>query len=458
MVRLIFVFLVFVITAKAQTDAESLWSLICSKAGVSKKLHFVEDKKQPVGGYTIKADTVFHNSDNNNQGAVYAVSRIAEELYDAVMIRPEPDGIILQKKSGWKDLYITYVPKYVRLNFTNNRPDPNTRLWLWWHHIPTYPTSDGRFWHVSWFRGLALKYPEIAPHEGQITESTKCDITHPRLPEIIYKEWQARGSPNYCSLFELDGTRFWWLLRLNPAPVYLNDGEKDRYYTALLSNIHPSFTSGQRFTLNGIRYTLTDNLAWALAIYPKNNKYARAERSRYNLTSYYLRFYKAVQAYFDSQGANHVRFNILAYSAYRCLPDHEQVDLTRFDVYYTSPTARSWTNEEMLQDAAEAKKWKRTGANLIWRPNHLFKPENRLIYPLISEYLKNVEFDGFQLAPYYRPVWPLGSGIDYYATFCTLLGRDYVDYFKYVPYSYFDYHKKMLQGQNENSVDEEDDL
>jgi hypothetical protein len=55
--------------------------------------------------------------------------------------------------------------------------------------------------------------------------------------------------------------------------------------------------------------------------------------------------------------------------------------------------------KSMLEDAAEAVKWKATGAKLIWRPNNLFGGKKD-IAPLIIRWLEIVQPDGLQIPPF----------------------------------------------------------
>ncbi len=328
--------------------AINLWNIIKQKAGVTVDLQFLADNSLPAGAYCVKGTTVTHNSTTANPGAVYAVARIAEELFDAIMIRPDAEGIIIQRFGSWRDLNISYTPTLERNNYVNVNASGWDRTWMHWHHVPT-EGSGGSDFHKSWFLGLAQKYPQLAP-AGNVVENTKPDITHPDFPAIIYSEWERRGRPDVCSLFEIDGTQFWWLIKHCPPPAYLNPGEINRYAVALGSNI-PRPGDGKKQNVNGVAYTLTDNLTWAQVNMPRNNRYSQQDQDRFNLTGYYLKMYKDVERYFDKQGAKHVRFNVLGYSAYRCMPDNVYIDLSRFNVYYTSPLASAWSLEEMLIDS-----------------------------------------------------------------------------------------------------------
>jgi hypothetical protein len=147
------------------------------------------------------------------------------------------------------------------------------------------------------------------------------------------------------------------------------------------------------------------------------------------------------------------------------LPEGEW-DLKRFNVFYTSPTARAWNEEEMLQDAEEFVKWKTAFVSgtseedkvkVMWRPNHYFRFENRLIHPLVSTYLQITKPDGLQLAPYYRPDWPLGNGIDYFAAFRAMQGKNYLrPYLDNAPEGYQEWFDQMSNASAELGKDEDD--
>lgn len=443
----------------SQNEAKNLWRIIEDKAKIKKNINFVE-QENVAGSYKIIKDTIYYTDESNNLGSVYAIARLAEELFDAIMIKPGIDGIIIQKNEGWKDIEVSYIPLYIRNNWVNRPTNPDNRTWLYWHHIPNKGSLDSTFWHKSWFEGMCLRYPQLAPKDGRvINEQTKPDITHIDFPKIIYEEWIARGRPDYCNLFELDGTDFWWMNKYYIPPSNLNIGEQERYQMCINQSIKPNVQVGfwVRARLDGKRYQLTDNFFTTLNAIPNQNKYPKSASYRNNYTAFYLTSFIKIKDYFDKQGDTHVNFNILAYSGYRCLPEGD-FDLKRFYVYYTSPTANAWNWEEMIIDSKEFIKWKKTGAKVIWRPNFILRPQDRLIYNLTTTYIKLTQPDGFQIPPYTSPTWPLGHGIDYYAVMRTMQGKSFQDYFKYVPEGWMQWHNNMVIKEGIKFDKEEDDI
>lgn len=436
--------------------AQDLWNIICRKAGVTIPLVFIQDNSLAVGCYNVDGFTIRHNSTTQNAAAVMAVAAIAERLFDAIMIHPSEDGIIVRiKEPDSRHLQINYTPKLVRNNYVNLSASGWDRTWFHWHHIPTIG-SGGAAFHQSWLQNLFVKYPQLLPAGQTINRLTKSDIHHPDLPAIIYSEWEQRGKPDVVNLFEVDGTQFWWAAIHIPPPEYLNLGEKEQYIKSLGQGIHPILKVGITIRASdGKRYPITENFFLALTKIPRQNKYARQPNWRYNYTAFYLRAWLKVKEYFESKGATNLTYNILAYSNYRCIPEGDW-DLRGFHVYYTSQTARAWNEEEMLQDTVEFLKWKKYGAKVIWRPNNLLRFENRLIHPIISTFLDIVKPDGIQVPPYNRPEWPLGNGIDYYAMFRTMAGKKYFNYFDHVSPQYMEWHDRMINGSTGEHEDEDD--
>jgi hypothetical protein len=457
-VVLILALLTIVANVFAQQEAQNLWKVIETKSGVKKPLTFISTTDVP-GSYRIQGDTIYYSDERNNPGSVFAVARLAEEIYDAIMIRPGSDGIIIQKNEGWKRIEAEYTPLYVRNNWVNRPTNPDNRTWLYWHHIPNKGSLDSTFWHLSWFEGMCLRYPQLAPKDGRIiTEQTKPDITHPDFPKIIYDEWVARGRPAFCNLFELDGTGFWWMNQYYLPPANLNLGERETFVKAVNQGTKPLLAIGSSVRASdGKRYPITANLFTALNAIPNQNKYPKAPNFRHNYNAFYLDVFIKIREYFDKQGDDHVIFNILAYSSYRCLP-HGDYDLRRFHVYYTSQTAQAWDWDEMIMDAKEFVKWKSTAAKVIWRPNFILRPQDRLIYSLVTTYIQLTQPDGFQIPPYTSPSWPLGHGIDYYAIMRTMQGKPYSDYFKYVPDGWMLWHNSMILKGAAKPDKEEDDI
>jgi hypothetical protein len=439
-------------------EANELWALICRKAGVNIPLTFTVDNSLPVGAYCVKGATITHNSTTANNAAVMAVAAIAETLFGAVMIHPGEDGIKIEKPFFEIDeLAINYTPTLVRNNYVNLSASGWDRTWFHWHHIPT-EGSGGAAFHQSWFQDMLTDYPHLFDNTRPWTKSSKPDITHPDFPKAVFEQFIKRGAPKVVNLFEVDGTDFHWVNNYYRAPEFLNVGEKERYQMCINQSIKPNVPVGfaVRARADGLRYQLTDKFFTALQSIPNQSKYPRQPNYRCQYTGFYLDSFIKVRNYFDAKGYTDVIYNILAYSAYRTLPPGDW-DLTRFHVYYTSQNANTWTFEEMLIDSIEARKWKTTGAKLIWRPNFILRLNpDRLSHHIISAYLRRVRFDGVQLPPYKRPEWPFGNGIDIYAAFRTMQGKEYIDYLNYVPDGYMDWHNSRITdvtaGKDEDDI------
>jgi hypothetical protein len=311
-------------------EAQSLWQIICRKAGVTIPLTFIADNSLPTGAYCVKGATITHNSTSANNAAVMAVSAISEALFGATMDAPNEDAIQINKPFfDIDELVINYTPKLIRNNYVNIGASGWYRTWMHWHHVPT-EGSGGSDFHRSWFLDLNAKYPQLGP------VGEKPDILHPDFPMAICSEYLARAAANLankdvCSLFEIDGGRYWWVLPHNPTPDYLNPFERERYMVSLSTGIRGFLRVGSSGrAADGVRYPVTDGFNLSRELLPINSRLTDESTPRYNYTAYYLTMYKRVQEYFDSLGLTNVTFNVLAYHAYRCFPDnYPDIDLSR---------------------------------------------------------------------------------------------------------------------------------
>jgi hypothetical protein len=433
--------------------ARSLWDIIQSKTGLKKDLLFIQDHTLPVGAYRIKGDEIRYNDDRGHAGSVYAVSRLSNELFQAIMTAPSTQEIYVEK-GEWRDLNIEYTPPYVVCNFTNLPISGDERTWLWWHHIPNYGTGGATF-NRSWFLNLCVKYPQLGQPGVTPHAKMKPNIFHPEFPSIIYQEWVERGRPDVCSLFEIDGNGYWWAHEIvAPPPNDLNPWELNRYRTATSQGLardpvrrNPDGSWAEWGRVDGIRYPLTDKFDNALSVFERN----RAGSSRYNYTKYYIPMYKAVEKYFEEQGAGHVRFNILAYHCYRELTrDSIGTDLSKFNVYYTSVAPTEWTQERMMLDRTETRRWWTTKCKLIWRPNLWFRDR---FYPFLNfqkhtAYVRLMEFDGIWITGYTPAAIPLVQGINYYTMFRQLQGvrfqQSVQEYLKGKPTHFVQFYRQAL--------------
>jgi hypothetical protein len=418
----------------SQSEAKYLWKIIEQKSGVQKELTFVPFDAEP-GSYNISGSTIYYSDASNNPGSVYAVAALSGALHVAVMTKPDISGIHLLKPGKWQDLSLSYTPKYVVNNYVNIPNSGWERTWMWWHHIPTLGTGGANF-NRSWWLGMCLKYPQLAPPTGPIGFNTKPNILHKDFPKIVYDEWVLRGKPEYCSLFEIDGSGFWWATDLFPIPKELNETDKQAFRGCIsIGRINYWYNRQSPYFKANIR-------KWLPVV----------DSIRVNLNDFYVQAYKNIEAYFNEQGATSVRFNILGYSAYR-VPSATVMatDLSRFDLYYTSPLPATWTQSEMMKDRQVWNHWKATGARMIWRPNLWFTDR---FYPHLNfqkhcAFVRLVQPDGLLITGYTPAAIPLIQGLNYYTMFRQSQGVNFQqsvqEYLATMPDYYGDYYRQAMK-------------
>jgi hypothetical protein len=424
-------------------EAKRVIGVIKNNCGVdlNEYIDIQKDTTLPFPSYKIQGSQVAYNGDKFNNTALYAVSRISEDLFSATMIFPSDDSIVCKKmldteqiknvlgayKKEWK-------PDYYIMDFFNVPGSKNEQTWFQWHHL--YSGKGNRlYWASDTFRGIAKEHPQVAPFSYRnqlvIDEDTKFDVTHPDVPKIIYDKWVAGngGTNTLVNLFELDGVRYDQLVPKFPMPEGLNPHEQDTFQNTILNaSITRPVGNGGRYKGSeyspvggaGVTtYTLTqefiDNLRTWLPFYGR----------RVVLTPFYLESYKNTEKYFQQQGVTNVRYMIYAYSAYYYMPPGTNVDLSNFDVFYTSPGSSAWTRQGMEADLENWKRWEATGANMIWRPNLWFKDglDPHLNFALHNEFVARAKPDGYYITGYTPGAVPGVQGVNFYTMFRTLQGR-----------------------------------
>jgi hypothetical protein len=429
-------------------EAKRVIGVIKKNCGVdlNEYIDIQKDITLPFPSYKIQGSQVAYNGDKFNNTALYAVSRISEDLFDATMIYPADDAILCKKtldadqiknvlgayKKEWK-------PDYYIMNFFNVPGSKNEQAWFGWHHLPTGGPGENRqlYNQSDTFKGVAKEHPQVAPFSYRgttITEESKFDVTHPDVPKIIYDRWASRSNPNFgndqfVNLFELDGTRYDQLVYKFPMPEGLNPHEKDTFQNTIL-NVGIRRSAGNAGRYKGSEYSpvggagvttytisqeFVDKLSAWLPFY----------NDRVVLTPFYLESYKNTEKYFQQQGVTNVRYMIYAYSAYYYMPPGTNIDLSNFDVFYTSPGSSSWTRAGMEADLLNWKRWEATGANMIWRPNLWFKNglDPHLNFALHNEFVVRAKPDGYFITGYTPGAVPAVQGVNFYTMFRTLQGR-----------------------------------
>lgn len=401
-----------------------------------------KDPTLPSPSYKIQGSQIAYNGDRFNNTALFALARVSEDLFDAKMLWPSEDGLVCRKtltpeqitnvlgayKKEWK-------PDYYIMDFGITL-GPAERTWFHWNHMstkqpePLYNRSDT-------FLGIAKKYPHMAGvPENQIDNYTKVDLGHPDLPKIVYDTWVANGRPQFVSLFEIDGGDYHPYIDDFPLPEGLNPYEEETFKYTIQSGGTVIRKAGQKKTIGGKSYTLSEefvnNLKTWLPFYGTNSLV---------LTPQYLKGYKNIEQYFKEQGVNNVRYMIYGYARYYYMPTDQNVDLSNFDVFYSSPGVRNGDRSVMERDLENWERWERTGATMIWRPNLWFRNELDPFFNfnLHNEYVSRANPDGYMITGYLPGSVPGTQSVNFYTMFRTLQGRspsqaldDYVSAFALV--------------------------
>jgi hypothetical protein len=379
--------------------AKDLWERICKLAGRIIFLTFIQDTSLPFGSYKITGSKIAWSGDENTPADIFAVARLAWELFGAIM--PRPGEIILQKNTEAAQEF-SYIPKYQPLSL-DNLVSGKIKEWFSWHHVPTIRLTED--FHRSWWLSLAQNNPNIAPASG-IDELTKPDILHPDFPSICFANYIERGSPDQYSCFEIDGGNYWWVEKYFKAPEWFNPIEKDFWSKTLLYAGNFERQPGE-YKLEGVPYTYSQEAFNTIQSLP------RAGATRLNYTELYIKAYKAIEAYFHQQGA-HPRFRILAYARYYEAP--QWASLENFDVYFCPPGSTVWTPEGMETALINWQRWRQTGARMIARPNWWLDLTDT--YALHCEFIRRIKPDGIVIDTKYDPA----ININIYTMMRTLQG------------------------------------
>lgn len=401
-----------------------------------------KDETLPFSSYTIRGSQIRYNGDRDNNTAVYAIARLSEDLLGAKMLWPSGDSIICSESTPQSDeikrklttYSVTWRSQYYTIMFFNQSTRGDEALWFQWHHISTAGHPAGI--HTSGFRGLAKKYPYLNRYitpTTVVTDTKKIDLLHPDVPGILYEKWVADGKPKIVNLFEIDGTDFPYRYKF-PLPSGLNRYEQETFGDTIAAatpirfdTVNGKFQGKCKKYDDGENSCITkyyaDNIGKWLHFYMAANR--PDSRGRLVLTPFYIEAYKNIEKYFIQKGVTDVRYMIFAYSAYYYMPPDLQVDLSNFDVYYTSPGSSSWNRSDMENDIANYNRWKKTGAIMIWRPNLWFanRFDPYFNFNLHNEFVSRVKPDGFMVTGYTPGAIPAAHGINYYTLFRTLQGR-----------------------------------
>jgi hypothetical protein len=373
--------------------AQELWLRVQAQSGTNVSLTFITDTTLVLGAYRIDGKTIYHNSTASIPAAIFAVSRLAVELFGAIM--PQPDVIKLTP-AVWRDLQIDYQPTIYPLMIINRVP-AQLLTWCWWHHFPTTPGTP--FDYFAGMRNMATEYtsqyPELMPvydmqiHDtgsGLLGPTAKVDIMHADFPKLMFQKWKDIGEPAIFNCADTDNRNYWYLRKYKPAPIWFNNLEKEMYERSLFFGVLGESLAGKniRCRLDGKRYTMRQE-AWDVIASLFEGATAL------NLTDMYIQAYKIMEQYFHLQGA-YPRFKVYAYALYMQPPSNQWVDLNKFDVYYCG--SKTTTREQVDLDVKWSEKWKATGCRFISRPNTLIGIEvpNPVLF---ADYLHRVKPHGF---------------------------------------------------------------
>jgi hypothetical protein len=399
-------------------EAKRVIGVIKDRCGVdlAQYIDIKKDTSLSFPSYKIEGSQVTYNGDSRNNTALYALARVSEDLLEAKMLWPGDDGIFCKTKPSdeqIKNILGVYKkewrPNYEWVQFFSANPSRDERTWFQWNHMSTDLTDP--YTQTSMFKGLAIKYPYLAV-DKTAKDTTKINLLHPDVPKIIYDKWVAEGRRGTVNLFEIDGSNY--ETSYMTPPEGLNEFDLEAFKKSVYW-AQPIGVDGDTLSKKTSQY-YKDNLRKWLPF---------ASNDRLILTPVYLRSYKSVEKYFQEQGVNNVRFNILSYHAYYYLPPGELIpDLSNFDVYYTSPGATRWNRASMEADITNYNRWKSSGARMVWRPNISF---NYLLDPTINLNLYN-EFVTRTKPKYFQisgstNILPGIQGINSYTMFRTIEGR-----------------------------------
>jgi hypothetical protein len=373
--------------------AQDLWFKVQAQSGTNVTLTFSQDNTLALGAYRIDGKIIYHNSTNTVPASIFAVARLAVELFGAIMPRPD---VIKLTPADWRDLKIEYKAAIYPLMIINRVP-AQLLTWCWWHHFPT--TAGTSFDYFAGMRNMAIDYKshfaELMPaydmqiHDGgtgTLGAMSKIDILHPDFPKVMYQKWLDIGKPAVFNCAETDNRNYWYLRKYRPAPGWFNMLEKEMYERALFFGVRGESIVGKnvRCRLDGKRYVMGKQADDVIAALFKQD-------TALNLTDMYIQAYKAMEMYFHLQGA-YPRFKVYAYALYMQPPSNQWVDLSNFDVYYCG--SKTTTREQVDLDVKWSLAWKATGCRFISRPNTLLGTEvpNPLLF---ADYLHRVKPHGF---------------------------------------------------------------
>jgi hypothetical protein len=354
--------------------------------------------------------------------AIGGVADFCEHYFKAVWLYANDNGLHCEQrklpiKTNYKKTYIRpAVMRVVRQAGSHSN-------WLSWHRIS--PKHDERNFHESWFAGMSLQYPNLAPKTGRVNSHTKINLLHPDAPAAIYQKWAEMGKPPVCSLFEIDGNGYWWQSEHYDYSG-LDKGSEDWFRKSLAQGLVPAL----------IDQAKPEARQW----WEKNVISHQAHPEGKNRVSHlrlYFDAYKAIEYYFKQKNAK-CRFRILAYGAYYYIhPGMKVPDLSNFDVYFCPPECQIWDTKSRLMATENLRRWARSGAKMIFRPNlfsnnHLSVHRHNQLAPFLVQ-LRKVNGGLFLTSNYIPGMAP----VDWYIRFRVMKGlsrqRAANEFHKYMP-------------------------
>jgi hypothetical protein len=341
--------------------------------------------------YDIDGNTIMYGGDM----AVAAVGNFCEKHFGAYWIWPSKSGLFVQPKT--LPIKTRYKTEFLRdyIMRVERRLTGVHAEYVLWHHCPS--RVDETNFHKTWFRGLALKYPQLARPNVRIKEDSSIDLLHPDAPAAIEEKWIELGSPPVVSLFPPDGNDDWWCANQYDYSG-LSKGDEDWMRKAITQALYPQLLPKGS---PEVQAWFAKNVAW--------NKASESGKSRISNLHIYLDAYKKIEYYFKQKG-HKVRFRILAYSSYYFAKNGLKFpDLNNFDVYYCSPQAGAldYTTQDVRADLQNLRRWQKSNCKFAWRPNffqHNALPVQRqhTIAPFLTQLVGKYRGGAF-ITSYYLP-------------------------------------------------------
>lgn len=275
-------------------------------------------------------------------------------------------------------------------------------------------TSPQNSYAENWANTFPIMVTPPAPG-GELPSTQKLDIfkeyDDPESENIVadnlYRQWLFQGRPDLVNLFEQDGSDF-----KNITPLFFAD-IPNRFKAVEINGLVYDITQDPEFVKvisNSIHYGAPAGFNFSWTTNPHKHKWWREnfydlfeiqnntcpnprdykfwlnmgsvtndnswQANKIVLTRYYLKWYKIVETLFESrciaEGYPVPRFRVLAYSNYYTFPKDVNIDLSRFEVWFSSPAISDKSEGRVALDIANWSRWSASGAQMIWRPNIFF--------------------------------------------------------------------------------------